>query len=297
MAIELPTTTDESLIPTEPGVEASELCVKENYRLDCSPSGLSVSVENLRSIDEPYNDPESGETTHFLFNVVTTNSDEGVLKLARIVSQCQSAGVATHTFDARSGAAYRITRLGATDSRLLQYASSFDFMRDLNADIVKEECSKKGITIENPKTAEGRSWYDPYEKLCGAFELEAEKMYMPLNDRERISFFRVLVSGDSHFDGSAKGCGLDIPELESTKADNAFCLAVFPSHDEPAKEVLAKKWMPLDFPWKLPIDDIKDYFGEVGFLLLQCTLISDSTLFSFLLTDRKSDSILDFLDI
>lgn len=234
----------------------------QNYRLDCQPSGLSISVDN-ESGGPKCRDPESGEQVRFLFNVITTLTDEGALKLAQLVSYIHAAGVVTHTYDARSGAGYRVTQLGVTDARLLQYAAAFDLARPFLPEEVRAECAKKGISIENPDTAQGQAWYDPYENLSGAFEIESEKMYAPLSDCERNSFFRSLVSGASHFKGAAKGCGLDIAQLESTKEDNAFCLAVFPSHDEAAKETLEAKWMPLDWPWNLPLEDIKNYFGEV----------------------------------
>ena len=41
---------------------------------------------------------------------------------------------------------------------------------------------------------------------------------------------------------------------------------MFPLHAPEAKQALEAKWLPLDWPWKLPTSDIAAYFGEeIGF--------------------------------
>ena len=85
------------------------------------------------------------------------------------------------------------------------------------------------------------------------------------------------VTGEKHFKGDNKGCGINIDKLqeEEGKDDNddstenavKFCEGVFPLHNPELKEALEKKWMPLKkpngFDWAgLPVSDIKDYFGE-----------------------------------
>ena len=86
---------------------------------------------------------------------------------------------------------------------------------------------------------------------------------------------RLLMTGDTHMVGDAKGCGLDIAKMEEEGADGAFCLGFFPIHDSAEKAALQELWMPLKLGqlWRdyskyeiLPSNEIMEYFGEeIGF--------------------------------
>jgi len=59
--------------------------------------------------------------------------------------------------------------------------------------------------------------------------------------------------------GTADGCHLDIHKLLKQKC----ILAYFPLHDVVQLSELQKLWLVLfEFPWKLKVNEIKDYFGE-----------------------------------
>jgi len=123
-----------------------------------------------------------------------------------------------------------------------------------------------GLRIENPAGASSTNYFDPFEALSAPFVAKAADLYEPLNSGEKMKLCSLLITGDSHIKGSAKGCGLDIKKLEYTDEENVFCLAIFPLHDFPERDKLREKWMPWDVPWKLPIHDIRNYFSEeVGF--------------------------------
>jgi len=129
---------------------------------------------------------------------------------------------------------------------------------------VQAASEAKGLELENPP--EWGALFDPFERLAAPFELPMVHLYSDLSNGERMKLMRLLISGDKFFKGMGKGCGMDIEELESTKEDNKHVLAVFPLHDRPAQKELETKWIPLDWPWKLPLSAISDYFGEeIGF--------------------------------
>jgi hypothetical protein len=39
-------------------------------------------------------------------------------------------------------------------------------------------------------------------------------LYQPLTEGERVKIARLLVTGEKHFKGDAKGCGLNIDKLQ-----------------------------------------------------------------------------------
>ena len=84
----------------------------------------------------PLYDKLSGEEIHFYYALVTKKDEHGDRKLASLISQMKEAGVHSHTYDARSGAKYRITRVGATGSRLGEFADAVHYINELNPERV-----------------------------------------------------------------------------------------------------------------------------------------------------------------
>jgi hypothetical protein len=108
-----------------------------------------------------------------------------------------------------------------------------------------------------------------YEHLSAPYHHDFAHLYVPLSEGERMKLCNLLVTGERHFSGAHKGCGLDISKLETDGGEDDepsesmdFCEGVFPLHNPAAKDALEANWMPLDWPSKLPVEEIKEYFGE-----------------------------------
>jgi hypothetical protein len=72
----------------------------------------------------------------------------------------RNANVFFHTYDSKSGAPIRITRIGATKARVLEYANATDFKMSLDPLKAQEACEKAGLDLVNPPGKE--HWYHPY---------------------------------------------------------------------------------------------------------------------------------------
>jgi len=228
----------------------------------------------LKCLNDSYNarclqvlyDPENDEEISFYFGLVTRKGEDGDLKLAKMCASMEAAGVHHHTYDAKSGADYRMTRIGVTQSRLERFAHASDYISGFDEAAVAAACAAEDIVLENPPTAEGAKWYRPYDKLAAPFDLRRKELYKPLTEGTKLKLCRMMVMGNPNYKGDAKGCGFDMDSLESSVKDNEFCLAIFPTHNYELKDKLEKAWIPLDWPWNLPTDLIKEYFGEeMGF--------------------------------
>jgi hypothetical protein len=95
-------------------------------------------------------DPESGEDIEFFFAIVTAKTPDGDLKLSYMCDAMRAAKVHFHTYDAKSGAAERITRCGATLERLKAYADATNFKLGLDPTAVAEAAGKVGLVVANP---------------------------------------------------------------------------------------------------------------------------------------------------
>lgn len=211
-------------------------------------------------------DPDGDEEILFFFGLVTQKGEDGDLKLAKMCAAMESAGAHHHTYDAKSGAAYRMTRIGVTQSRLERFAHATNYVSGFDEAAVAAACLAANIVLENPPTAEGAMWYRPYDKLSAPFDLRRKELYLPFTEGTNLKLCRMMVTGSPSYKGDAKGCGFDLDKLESADKDNEFCLAMFPTHNYALKDQLERAWMPLDWPWNLPKDLIKEYYGEeVGF--------------------------------
>jgi len=225
-----------------------------------------VVIDNKTDAATVMYDAESGEEVKFYFGLLTAKNSDGDLKLVKMCSAMEGASVHHHTYDAKSGANYRMTRLGVTKSRLERFADATQFEVGFSSRAVERACVEKGLRLENPDTAMGRSYYPPYSYLSAPYSLAHKHLYEPLSGGDLLKLCKRLVMGSSRFKGPAKGCSFNLEHLASDERDNAYCLAFFPLHHAQMKQALEEAWMPLDWPWKLPMWGIKEYFGEeVGF--------------------------------
>ena len=234
---------------------------------------LSFFSENITKLTAPRFDPVTGEKLFILFGVVTKKGPENEVQLAKLIKNIKAAGVHPHTYDAKSGTGLRITRLGVTETRLLEFAEAIEFMRKFDEAAITKASHDIGLVITNPDTSESKDWHRPYEHLSAPYKHAFKHLFMPLTEGERMKLCNLLVQGETYFDGPAKGCGLDISSLEEDGDEDddpsesmAFCEGVFPIHNVEKKSALEALWMPLDWPQALPVNEIKEYFGEeVGF--------------------------------
>jgi hypothetical protein len=60
-----------------------------------------------------------------------------------------------------------------------------------------------------------------------------------------------------------RGCGFDLEALATSKEDQI--LAFFVMHHLGERAKLVEKWMRWSWPWKIPVDDINEYFGKVEY--------------------------------
>lgn len=226
----------------------------------------SIFVENTTNASTDKYEEETGEQIDYYFGLITTKDEAGDLKLARLCAAMNYAGIHHHTYDAKSGALYRMTRMGATKSRIYAFADASNFKLGLNSKKIKIESLKEGIDLENrPNT----DWYEPYEHLFAPYEHNRQDLYNEITPGGCLINFKRLVMESPRMKGEGRGCGFDLNRLESTLKDNRFCLGIFPLHDYAALEELEKVWMPLAPPWKLPTTAIKNYFGEeIGFYFM-----------------------------
>jgi hypothetical protein len=81
-----------------------------------------VLVDNHTDWKTEMKCPVSREKIHFSFAIVTPSTRDGDLKLAKMCYAMEQVHVYHHTYDAKSGARYRITRVGVTTERLQRFA-------------------------------------------------------------------------------------------------------------------------------------------------------------------------------
>ena len=80
---------------------------------------------------------------------------------AKMIKGIHEGGAHTHTYDAKSGTGMRITRIGVTDTRLLHFAEAIEFCRGLKPEEAEKAAVERGLVLQNPSTAEGKTWSAP----------------------------------------------------------------------------------------------------------------------------------------
>ena len=120
------------------------------FRGDGAEACAPFVVDNASSWQTALSDLETGEEIKFMFALVTSRSDDGDLKLARMCRLIEDANLHHHTYDAKSGAPYRMTRIGATRSRLDAFAEATGYEAMLNPTRTRKACEAIGLRICNP---------------------------------------------------------------------------------------------------------------------------------------------------
>ncbi|CAM9104726.1 unnamed protein product [Ectocarpus sp. 13 AM-2016] len=106
--------------------------------------------------------------------------------------------------------------------------------------------------IYAPYTVDRPELESLYKKHGG---LERDVVMIPFRGTDRLKLlYSILVAKTAD-----SGCNLDILRLVKSKC----LLAFFPLHDKVELRALQRKWLQyFRPPWKEPIDDVKNYFGE-----------------------------------
>lgn len=104
--------------------------------------------------------------------------------------------------------------------------------------------------------------YAWYQYIYGKFDTEKPELYAknfrtnsPFRGVDRLILIMIIME-NRLMEG---GCGLN-----TSKMEQEGCIeAIFPLHDEEELNLMAKKFFSFwTMPWNLPLDDVKDYFGE-----------------------------------
>jgi hypothetical protein len=147
--------------------------------------------------------------------------------------------------------------INAPLDKLKAFADISNFALPLNSYVVAEKLYQKGIEINHmPEVVR----YTPYEKIYGRFDRKVDydlywkppDRHDPFSDIIRLKLCALIL--ESRLD---KTQGLKIRRY----IKNQYWLACFPLHDRANSELLEKKMKQYPFQ-KLPLDDLKNYFGE-----------------------------------
>jgi len=131
-----------------------------------------------------------------------------------------------------------------------------------------DETIWSGVRIPNDKE---ECPYDPCEHVYAPFRYDTQSQHLYQRYGEEENFFRGVdrmklltsILKSKKYDG---GCGLDLRDLKFKKCIGDY----FFLHDLVELRTLEEKFLRFcEAPWNMPVDDIKDYFGEkVGFYFL-----------------------------
>ena len=106
--------------------------LKRDYMITFpSKPDLFIKIENVTALSLPRHDEEGNLLTNF-FGMITKHDQLNDFKLAKTLKQIQAAGCYTHSYSAKSGTNYRVTRIGISEKRLRKFADGIDFSRGLD---------------------------------------------------------------------------------------------------------------------------------------------------------------------
>jgi hypothetical protein len=164
----------------------------------------SVIIDNdtefVNMMKSPLVDGETGELIEFTYAFVTTKSEAGDRQLAEICTAVRNAGAHSHTYDAHSGANYRITRIGATASRLDRFADAIGYINEFDPAAVKVACEAAGIELDNGESAakvgihlDTKGWYEPYSYLSGEYSFAQRHLFAPFTNGDYVYLMNLLM--------------------------------------------------------------------------------------------------------
>ena len=164
----------------------------------------SVIIDNdtefVNMMKSPLYDGETGELIEFTYVFVTPKSEGGDRQLAEICTAVRNAGAHSHTYDAHSGANYRMTRVGATASRLDRFADAIGYINEFDPAAVKVACEEAGIELDNGESAakvgihlNTKGWYEPYSYLSGRYSFAQRHLFAPFTNGDYVYLMNLLM--------------------------------------------------------------------------------------------------------
>ena len=109
--------------------ELRSAILKRDYTITFpSKPELFIKIENITPLSKERFD-EKGEPLKPYFGMITKKDQVNDIRLANVLKHIHEAGVHTHSYSAKSGTNYRVTRIFFSESRLRKFADGIDFIR------------------------------------------------------------------------------------------------------------------------------------------------------------------------
>jgi anoctamin-10/anoctamin-7 len=165
-----------------------------------------------------------------------------------------------------------LLKVSASIRRLKFIADIINYELLLDAGKVEEECQKnypndleikiKGFQISNGEEIKATS-ISPYKHIYAPYETEPQHQFLfanapglnhPLSSIHRFTLLDTIIKRKGKYFAN-----VNIHALLKSKC----ILAYYPLHEKEAVKRLNNNWLSLSvMPWRQPIDDVRNYFGE-----------------------------------
>ncbi len=93
-----------------------------------------------------------------------------------------------------------------------------------------------------------------YQRLYAGEDIKNSKLKNPFTKNLRLKLLLMLLQAPV----SKGGCGIEVSKMVVTKK----ILAFYPLHSAESDSLLDTVWRWGNWPWDMPTDSLKDYFGE-----------------------------------
>jgi len=150
-------------------------------------------------------------------------------------------------------------------AKLKRFADEIDFKLELDPDALKEALIAGGPKIKPIHINEDMKYtpISPYDNIYGKFDTDLDESLYAIPDERGTAFTKMIRLKLIYYMLRAPtyqgGCGLEISKLIFKKR----MLSFFPLHNRVVTEQLMGIAQAYDcFPWNMPFEDYRQYFGE-----------------------------------